>query len=229
MIHVRDDHWLDGVMTIPTPNVTATPEIKPKYIILHGTAMSLTEVTGLFSGADEVTKESAHLFVDLNGEVTQFAPFNVKTWHAGTSYWQGHHGLNGFSIGIYVQQCDGVYAYKRMHDLVSELVACYNIRDVLSHDDACNRPHCSHVNVSSFKKYVDYGNADSVGRFVVTSDLAVRGGPDVRFEIIEEISAGDGVKVLRYSRCGEWAFVLYNRSNNSAKHGWVHESFLRRL
>lgn len=226
MIHVKEDHWLEGVEVVPTPNVTTTPEIKPKYIIVHGTDMNLTQAEDLFSGADEVRKESAHLFVTSTGQITQFAPFNVKTWHAGVSYWQGHHGLNGFSIGIYVQI---PLAYGTLHNLVSELVACYNIRDVLSHSDVCNRAHCAPVDLSDFKAYTDYGNADSVGRFVATSNLAVRGGPDVRFEIIEEVAAGDGVKILRYSRCGEWAFILYNRANNSAKHGWVHESFLRRL
>lgn len=227
MFHVNQEHVLEGASYVPTNNATLTPEIKPKYIILHGTGMSLAEAEDLFCGGDEVTKESAHLFVESDGKVTQFAPFNVKTWHAGVSYWQGYHGLNGFSIGVYVQFPP---AYSVLRDLVSELVACYNIRDVLNHADVCDRAHhCCPVDMSHFKRYTDYGNADSVGRFVTTSNLAVRGGPDVRFEIVEEIHAGDGVKVLRYSRCVEWAFVLYTRPNNSPKHGWVHESFLRRL
>ena len=43
---------------------------------------------------------SAHLVIAADGAVTQCAPFNVVTWHAGRSQWKGLHGLNQFSIGI---------------------------------------------------------------------------------------------------------------------------------
>ena len=32
--------------------------------------------------------------------VTLLAPFNIKTWHAGQSYWAGLSGLNAHSIGV---------------------------------------------------------------------------------------------------------------------------------
>jgi N-acetyl-anhydromuramyl-L-alanine amidase AmpD len=226
---VNDTHWIDGVAVVPTKNITASPEVKPKYIIFHGTVLPLEALLTHFSGQDDITKESAHLYIAEDGTIAQFAPFNVKTWHAGVSYWQGHHGLNGFSIGVYVQHAWTDENTIVSHDLTRELVSRYNVRDVLSHTDVCTRKHCQHVDVSYLKPYVDYGNADSIGRFITTSDLAVRGGPNVQFEIVDRILSGDGVKVLRYSRDEEWAFVLYNRASNSPKHGWVHESFLRRL
>ena len=35
-----------------------------------------------------------------DGAVTQLAPFNRTTWHAGVSQWGGRSGVNAFSIGI---------------------------------------------------------------------------------------------------------------------------------
>ena len=223
------DHLLDGpnVSHTPTANADMVMDIKPKYIVFHGTRDFDDTVTRLFT-EDGDRKESAHLYVGSTGDVIQYAPFNAKTWHAGVSYWQGHHGLNGFSIGIYVQT-DGVSFHPTLFDLIPELVFQYNIRDIMSHSQTCSRNHCMPFDVTPFKWYVDYGNADSVGRFVLTSNINVRAGPGVAFETMDTISSGDGVKVLRYSRDEEWAFILYNRSNNTAKHGWVHESFLRRL
>ncbi|MBW2050155.1 MAG: N-acetylmuramoyl-L-alanine amidase [Deltaproteobacteria bacterium] len=34
-----------------------------------------------------------------DGSITQLAPFNVETWHAGVSQWEGLSGLNSYSIG----------------------------------------------------------------------------------------------------------------------------------
>jgi N-acetylmuramoyl-L-alanine amidase len=47
-----------------------------------------------------VAQASAHLLIARDGSVTQFAPFNVITWHAGKSQWKGLSGLNKYSIGI---------------------------------------------------------------------------------------------------------------------------------
>src|SRR5918993_2562651 len=45
-------------------------------------------------------KASAHLVIDRDGTITQFAPFTTVTWHAGVSEWNGLVGLNRFSVGI---------------------------------------------------------------------------------------------------------------------------------
>lgn len=45
-------------------------------------------------------KASAHIVLAQDGSITQLAPFNMKTWHAGKSYWDGLSGLNSYSIGI---------------------------------------------------------------------------------------------------------------------------------
>lgn len=226
-----NDNWIDDAIEIESPNANWDPPIKPKYIVLHGS---------LYDNADEqlaafeepTTKESTHLVVD--GDTTyQLAPFTAKTWHAGVSYWQGYNGLNGFSIGIHAILSPGkiTATYATLDEIIPMLVEEYNIRDILHHYDICDRDHhCKVFNISKFKKYVDYGNADCVGRFIVTLTTKVRGGPHVNFEILDELSAGEGVKVLRYSDDRQWTCVLYSRKeDNQPKHGWVHESFLRRL
>jgi len=49
---------------------------------------------------------SAHLFVDREGLVTQFVPFNQKAWHAGESEFCGKSACNDYSIGIELEGTD---------------------------------------------------------------------------------------------------------------------------
>lgn len=212
--------------------VGSSGTINPKYLAFYGTHLEFDQIKALFDGSED-SKESAHLFYGYDKlgspEVWQFAPFTAKTWHAGASHYQGHHGLNGFAIGIYVQnettgKCGSIAT------LIRETLPCiinhYNIRDMV----ALKRPHTRDINIDEFKRLVEYGNADSVGRFVAVHGVAVREGPAVQFGVIERLNPGDGVKVLRYSTDGEWAYVLYQRKeDNEFRQGWTHESFLKRL
>lgn len=224
----------DGMSYLNTPNA-GRDEIKPKYIFLHGRADTEDGIRDDFTTTDGLVKESAHILVKPDGSLLQFAPLNVKTWHAGVSYWQGHHGLNSCAIGIIILQPTGSFTdaqFEIMHELLPLIVAEYNIRDIVNEKEASpKRLRGPSFPTFEYKTYVDYGNADSAGRFIVTSPapLAVRGGPDVHFEVFDRVQAGEGVKVLRYSVDNNWAFILYERADHKPKQGWVHESFLRRL
>jgi N-acetylmuramoyl-L-alanine amidase len=80
-----------------TPNKGS--KITPQYVIMHYTAA--TQAKGSISWfLNKEARASAHLLIDRDGTVTQFAPFNTATWHAGESQWNGLNGLNKFSIGI---------------------------------------------------------------------------------------------------------------------------------
>ncbi|WP_200837963.1 peptidoglycan recognition protein family protein, partial [Starkeya nomas] len=46
------------------------------------------------------SKVSAHFVVARDGSVTQLAPCNVQTWHAGKSSWRGRSNVNSFAVGI---------------------------------------------------------------------------------------------------------------------------------
>lgn len=49
---------------------------------------------------------SAHLFINRQGEITQFVPFEQRAWHAGVSSFEGRSGCNDFSIGIELEGTD---------------------------------------------------------------------------------------------------------------------------
>jgi N-acetylmuramoyl-L-alanine amidase len=81
----------------PTPNRGRS--YTPQYLIMHYTAA--TEAKGSISWfLNKKAEASAHLLIDRDGSITQFAPFNVVCWHAGDSRWNGLVGMNKFSIGI---------------------------------------------------------------------------------------------------------------------------------
>lgn len=81
----------------PSPNVGGA--YTPLFLVLHYTADTNPQSTiGWFQ--NPVSKVSAHLLIDREGNVTQFAPFSSKCQHAGDSEWKGYQMLNGYSIGI---------------------------------------------------------------------------------------------------------------------------------
>lgn len=92
------DHILDDVEYIRTPN-TDNKIITPKFLVVHFTA-TWTDTSAINWLTNPAAKVSAHIVLDRDGTLTQLAPFNVKTWHAGASYWRGYSGLNEHAIGI---------------------------------------------------------------------------------------------------------------------------------
>jgi N-acetylmuramoyl-L-alanine amidase len=84
-------------------NFKATPnkggKYIPEYLVIHYTAATTTESSvNWFS--NRIAQASAHLLIGRDGRITQFAPFDVVTWHAGKSQWKGLSGLNKHAIGI---------------------------------------------------------------------------------------------------------------------------------
>lgn len=71
----------------------------PQYLVIHYTAAT-TAASCISWFGNLVAQASAHLLIGRDGDITQFAPFNVVTWHAGRSSWKGLSGLNHYSIGI---------------------------------------------------------------------------------------------------------------------------------
>jgi N-acetylmuramoyl-L-alanine amidase len=71
----------------------------PQFLVMHYTAA--TEAKGSISWfLSKKAEASAHLIIDRDGTITQFAPFDTICWHAGDSRWNGLVGMNKFSIGI---------------------------------------------------------------------------------------------------------------------------------
>lgn len=82
-----------------TPNIGGV--LQARYLVLHYTAGSSLE-----SSVQSLTTRkpqgnaSAHLVLGRGGRIVQLAAFNVVTWHAGISHWNGLTGLNQYAIGI---------------------------------------------------------------------------------------------------------------------------------
>jgi hypothetical protein len=216
------DDILDEALLSMTDRVSG--KMQPKYICLYSYSGDLLDFEDhIFNVLD---KESVHISVDTDGTITQYAPFTSKTWHAGAASWQGYHGLNGFAIGVYVIVDEkGGYSANTLDALVRLLVDTYKIRDIVS----IKRPFSGIVDIEPYKPYVEYGNADSMGRYVVISGSEVFSGPSTSFTSITVVEPGEAVKLLKTSRDQEWALILFEQRDNVSKQGWLHESMLRRL
>lgn len=82
-----------------TPNVSGA--MTPDTIVNHDTASNPLDPAGDIGWLTTPrAKASAHVVIDWQGGITQLAPFNRKTWHAGASKYNGRSNFNDFSIGI---------------------------------------------------------------------------------------------------------------------------------
>ncbi len=89
----------DAVAWQPTPNIGGA--LKPRFLVVHYTAGSscASSIASLCTKKPQ-GNASAHVVIGRDGTITQLAPFNTVTWHAGVSQWLGIEGLNQASIGI---------------------------------------------------------------------------------------------------------------------------------
>lgn len=107
------NHRLVEAVYKQTPNRGG--RIKPEYLVMHYTGASSTN--GAISWlCTPKSRASAHLVISPEGKITQLAPFNLKTWHAGASRWGNQMDLNSCSIGIelvnaglLLRRADGIY------------------------------------------------------------------------------------------------------------------------
>jgi len=75
--------------------------IQTRWLVMHYTAGgSAAESINWMSKNRGDESGSAHLVISKTGQITQMVPFNKRAWHAGTSRWKDKEGLNGYSIGI---------------------------------------------------------------------------------------------------------------------------------
>lgn len=97
---IEDDFLLvDGarVPYLETPNRGGP--IAPRFLVMHYTAGASFESSVAWL-RNPLARASAHLVIARDGRIAQLAPFRVKTWHAGPSFWRGVTGLNAHAIGI---------------------------------------------------------------------------------------------------------------------------------
>ncbi len=74
-------------------------------------------------------KVSAHLFIERDGAITQFVPFDARAWHAGVSAFHGVENCNDYSIGIELEGCDNIAytdaQYEALAKAAREILAAY--------------------------------------------------------------------------------------------------------
>ena len=81
----------------PSPNMGG--KVEHQFLVLHFTAgRSAQESVDWLASRN--AKASAHVVIGRDGGVTQLVPFDRVAWHAGASSWGDLQGMNGYSLGI---------------------------------------------------------------------------------------------------------------------------------
>lgn len=73
--------------------------ITPQYLIIHYTS-GRSAASSIDWMMNPTAQASAQLVIGMDGKITQLVSFNKKAFHAGISKWNGLNGMNGYSIGI---------------------------------------------------------------------------------------------------------------------------------
>ena len=148
------DGWLQGVARLPTPNVDDRPAGESvELVVIHNISLppgqyGRRNVQALFTNALDPrahpffaavagARVSAHLLIERDGTVTQFAPFDRRAWHAGASEFNGRPRCNDFSVGIELEGSDfDVYTdaqYAALNQALAALAERYPVRAVRGH------------------------------------------------------------------------------------------------
>ena len=127
--------WLQWATHCPSPNFNLRPDKSDiSLLIIHNISLPPGEFGGgyvqaffqnkldasqhpYFETIAEL-KVSAHLFIERDGNVIQFVPFDARAWHAGSSSFAGVADCNNFSIGIELEGADDIpYSDAQYHAL----------------------------------------------------------------------------------------------------------------
>ena len=117
--------WLCPASEVPSPNIDSRPDATDiSLLVIHNISLPPNQFGGgyisqfftncLDPNADEYfaqicdLKVSSHLLIDRQGNITQFAPFSARAWHAGVSQFSGRENCNDFSIGIEMEGADDI-------------------------------------------------------------------------------------------------------------------------
>lgn len=126
-----------------TPNKAG--KFTPQYLVMHYTAAT-TASSSISWFMNKAANASAHLLIDRDGSITQFAPFNVVTWHAGVSQWNGLSGLNQYAIGI--EMVNGGRLLKSGASWI-----CATDRRVVPEDDVVRATHKNETTPDNWHDY----------------------------------------------------------------------------
>lgn len=150
------DGWLEGAAHVPSPNVDDRPPgARIELVVIHNISLPPGsygggQVRALFTNSldphahaffAEVggVRVSAHMLIERDGTLTQFAPFERRAWHAGASKFRGRQRCNDFSVGIELEGTDFEpftdAQYEALNRALNALFAAYPIEAVCGHSD----------------------------------------------------------------------------------------------
>jgi N-acetylmuramoyl-L-alanine amidase len=97
---IRDGRlWIGDTpaMFVASPNIGGRME--PTTIVEHDTA-GATAASSIAWLTDPKAAASAHFVIARDGRITQLVPTDRVAWHCGKAAWRGRTNVNGFSVGI---------------------------------------------------------------------------------------------------------------------------------
>ena len=137
---------LDAARYLPSPNCDERPAgMAIDLIVIHGISLPPGQFGGpwidaLFTNTLDPAahpyfrtiadlRVSAHLLIRRAGDLTQYAPFQRRAWHAGISEYAGRPRCNDFGIGIELEGVDLIpytdHQYQRLAAVIPALRRAY--------------------------------------------------------------------------------------------------------
>tara|TARA_R110000868_G_scaffold411614_2_gene705920 strand:+ start:6340 stop:6894 length:555 start_codon:yes stop_codon:yes gene_type:complete len=131
------NHLIEATEYLPSPNHNDRPtNTAINLLVIHNISLPPGEFAGdavkqLFMNQLDASAHpyfakiannpvSAHAFIQRDGRITQFVPFDKRAWHAGQSSFKGQENCNDYSIGIEVEGADDIpYTTEQYASLIS--------------------------------------------------------------------------------------------------------------
>ena len=119
------DGYLTAAVQCPSPNANLRPHGQSvSLLVIHNISLPPGKfgtgcVQSFFTNQLDTSLDpyfqtiaelqvSAHVFIERDGAITQFVPFEARAWHAGASSFEGIANCNDYSIGIELEGCDNI-------------------------------------------------------------------------------------------------------------------------
>jgi AmpD protein len=157
-LKVNKEHRLEGARVCDSPNFSDRLNEEISLLVIHNISLPPGQfgnnfVDQFFTNKLDPKKDpyfeeiyemtvSSHLFIDREGFLTQFVPFDKAAWHAGVSEFKGRDNCNEFSIGIELEGTDDLEypsnQYKTLIEVTKALIDYYpeiKVDNIVGHKD----------------------------------------------------------------------------------------------
>jgi AmpD protein len=132
------DGYLSAAIQCPSPNANLRPQGQSvSLLVIHNISLPPGQfgtgcVQAFFTNQLDTSLDpyfhtiaelqvSAHLFIERDGAITQFVPFDARAWHAGASSFEGVANCNDYSIGIELEGCDDIAYTDAQYDALAKV------------------------------------------------------------------------------------------------------------